>query len=87
MHHLIFVRVVERTCNAHRDAGDHLDRQHRAGIEHLAQRRAFHVFHRDIGDIVGLTHLVNGGDIGVAQTDGRFGLAASARLESAVSWF
>ncbi len=81
MHHVILVCVIQRARDAGHDSADHLHRQHHAGIEHFAQRFAFDVFHRDIGHVAGLAHIVDGDDIGMAQAAGGLGLAVKARLE------
>ena len=81
MHHKVLMRVVQCTGNARCDFSDHFERQHHTGIEHLAQRFPFQIFHRDISDIAGFAHVINGDNIGMVQTACRLGFAVKPLLE------
>ncbi len=81
MHHLVFMCVIQRAGDPRDNLADLLDRQHHTGIEHFAQGFAFQIFHGDIGNVVGFTHIVDRDDIGVAQTARRLGLTVKPFLE------
>ena len=67
MHDSLGVRIVERVGGLHAN-GDDFGCLQRTLAEALAQRPAFDIFHGQEPEILVLSDLVDGGDVGVSQS-------------------
>ena len=60
----MFVRISQGFCKLQGRGNDQIQR-HGPLIHHVTKGAASKIFHRNVGEVIGLTYIVNGHDIGV----------------------
>ncbi len=67
VHDAFVVREREPIRNLRHDVDDFFRREHHAGVENFAQRLSIEEFHRDVGNGVALSHVVDRDDVGMVE--------------------